>query len=152
MSKHNLDLLIEAARLLKRPLGNWFLSEESRLTCSSPTKRQQTSAPPTMWMPSPRSARTPRTQIFRNDSANVVSLRTLVKELRFAWWRQKKTILDVMPLDEKILGFSNRWYKPALDSAVEHELGPDLRVRIVTGIYFCATKLEAFAGRGKGDY
>jgi hypothetical protein len=36
-----------------------------------------------------------------------------------------------MPLDEKILGFSNRWYKPALDSAVEHELGPGLRVRIV---------------------
>ena len=28
----------------------------------------------------------------------------------------------------------------------------DLRVRVVTGVYFCATKLEAFAGRGKGDY
>jgi hypothetical protein len=67
-------------------------------------------------------------------------------------WRQKNTILDVMPLDEKILGFSNRWYKPALDSAVVHELGRELRVRVVTGIYFCATKLEAFAGRGKGDH
>src|SRR5215470_12751778 len=32
-------------------------------------------------------------------------------------WRQKKTILDIMPLDPKILGFSNRWYRPALDSA-----------------------------------
>jgi hypothetical protein len=40
-------------------------------------------------------------------------------------WRQKKTILDVMPLDEKILGFSNRWYKPALDSAIT-ELGIEL--------------------------
>ena len=39
-----------------------------------------------------------------------------------------------------------------LDSAVEHELGPDLRVRVIAGFYFCATKLEAFAGRGKGDY
>jgi predicted nucleotidyltransferase len=57
-----------------------------------------------------------------------------------------------MPLDEKILGFSNRWYEPAMDSAVVHELGPDLRVRVVTAVYFCATKLEAFAGRGKHDY
>jgi hypothetical protein len=67
-------------------------------------------------------------------------------------WRQKTTILDVMPLDEKILGFSNRWYKPAMDSAVVHELEADLRVRVVTAVYFCATKLEAFTGRGKGDY
>ena len=67
-------------------------------------------------------------------------------------WRQKKTILDIMPLDEKILGFSNRWYKPAMDSAVIHELQADLRVRVVTAVYFCATKLEAFAGRGKNDY
>ena len=48
--------------------------------------------------------------------------------------------------------FSNRWYKPATDSAVVHELEPDLRVRVVTAVYFCATKLEAFDGRGKHDY
>ena len=57
-----------------------------------------------------------------------------------------------MPLDEKILGFSNLWYQPALDSAVVRELEPDLRVRVVTAVYFCATKLGAFAGRGKNDY
>ena len=27
-----------------------------------------------------------------------------------------------------------------------------LRIRVVTSVYFCATKLEAFAGRGHGDY
>ena len=27
-------------------------------------------------------------------------------------WIHRGTILDVMPLDEKILGFSNRWYRP----------------------------------------
>ena len=42
-------------------------------------------------------------------------------------------------LDEKILGFSNRWYKPALDSTVLHELEPDMRVRVGTAVYFCAT-------------
>jgi len=57
-----------------------------------------------------------------------------------------------MPLDEKILGFSNRWYKPAMDCAEESELEPGLRVRVVTSVYFCATKLEAFRGRGRGDY
>jgi hypothetical protein len=67
-------------------------------------------------------------------------------------WRQKKTILDVMPLDAKILGFSNLWYKPALDSAVVHELELGLHARVVTAVYFCVTKLEAFAGRGKNDY
>jgi hypothetical protein len=56
-----------------------------------------------------------------------------------------------MPLDEKLLGFSNRWYRPALDSAEERGL-EGLRIRTVTGVYFCATKLEAFAGRGKEDH
>jgi hypothetical protein len=37
-------------------------------------------------------------------------------------WRQKTTTLDVMPLDEKILEFSNRWYKPAMDAAAEREI------------------------------
>ncbi len=67
-------------------------------------------------------------------------------------WRQKETILDVMPLDEKILGFSNRWYRPAMEFAVEHEMEPGLSIRVVNSVYFCATKLEAFASRGKGDY
>jgi hypothetical protein len=39
-----------------------------------------------------------------------------------------------------------------LDSALVHEPEPDLHIRVVTSVYFCATKLEAFAGRGKNDY
>ena len=57
-----------------------------------------------------------------------------------------------MPLDERILGFSNRWYKTAIAAAQVHELDADLRIRVVTAPYFCATKIEAFRGRGKGDY
>jgi hypothetical protein len=57
-----------------------------------------------------------------------------------------------MPLDERILGFSNHWYKPAMDAANLLEIAPGLRVRVVTAPYFCATKLEAFRGRGKVDY
>ncbi len=67
-------------------------------------------------------------------------------------WQNGQIKLDLMPLDERILGFSNRWYKPAMDAATEIEIAPGLRVRVVTAPYFCATKLEAFRGRGKGDY
>lgn len=67
-------------------------------------------------------------------------------------WLHGETTLDVMPLDEKILGFSNRWYKSAMAAAVEHEIEKNLRVKVVNGPYFCATKLEAFKGRGKEDY
>lgn len=67
-------------------------------------------------------------------------------------WQSGQLKLDLMPLDERILGFSNHWYKPAMDTATELEIAPGLRVRVVTAPYFCATKLEAFRGRGKGDY
>jgi predicted nucleotidyltransferase len=67
-------------------------------------------------------------------------------------WHHGEIKLDLMPLDEKILGFSNRWYKSAMDSAQEYEIERDIRIRVVTAPYFCATKLEAFRGRGKGDY
>jgi hypothetical protein len=67
-------------------------------------------------------------------------------------WLHDEVKLDVMPLDEKILGFSNRWYESAIAAAQVHGLEPDLRIRVVTAPYFCATKIEAFRGRGKGDY
>jgi len=67
-------------------------------------------------------------------------------------WQHGHVNLDVMPLDERILGFSNRWYRGAMEAAQTHELEPDLRIRVVTAPYFCATKIEAFRGRGKGDY
>jgi hypothetical protein len=60
--------------------------------------------------------------------------------------------LDVMPLDEKILGFTNRWYRAAMDAATETEIEPRLRIRLITAAYFVATKLDAFKGRGRGDY
>lgn len=67
-------------------------------------------------------------------------------------WQHGEIKLDLMPLDEKILGFSNRWYEPAMNSAQTFEIDRDIRIRVVTAPYFCATKLEAFRGRGKGDY
>jgi hypothetical protein len=59
--------------------------------------------------------------------------------------------LDVMPTNEKILGFSNRWYPAALQHAREFRID-DLQLRVVTAPYFIGTKLEAFRGRGGGDF
>lgn len=67
-------------------------------------------------------------------------------------WVRGAMILDVMPLDEKILGFSNRWYKAAMEASVTKKLRDDLEIRMVTAPYFVATKLEAFKGRGRGDF
>jgi hypothetical protein len=48
-----------------------------------------------------------------------------------------------MPLDAKILGFSNRWYMAAMQAADPFMLAPSIQIRIVTPPYFVATKLEA---------
>ena len=61
-------------------------------------------------------------------------------------------ILDVMPTDERILGFSNRWYENALETAQDTRLPSGTRIRAVTPPYLLATKLEAFRSRGGGDY
>jgi hypothetical protein len=66
-------------------------------------------------------------------------------------WRYDDIILDVMPTDEKILGFGNPWYRQALKYAVTHKISDDLIVKSVAAPYFLATKIEAFRTRGKND-
>lgn len=67
-------------------------------------------------------------------------------------WVKGITILDVMPLDEESLGFTNRWYRPALETAENREFITGYTIKVVSPVYFCATKMEAFDGRGNNDY
>ena len=67
-------------------------------------------------------------------------------------WFNGDTRLDVMPLDEKILGFSNPWYVPAIETAQAFELEKGFYIRVLTAPYFRATKSVAFKDRGHGDY
>ena len=39
-----------------------------------------------------------------------------------------------------------------MDHPEERELEKGLKIRLVAPVYFCASKLEAFAGRGKNDF
>jgi hypothetical protein len=60
--------------------------------------------------------------------------------------------LDVMPIDPAVLGFGNRWYELAMQTAVAAPLQEGVSIRLVTSTCFVATKLVAFLDRGKGDY
>ena len=66
-------------------------------------------------------------------------------------WKYKEILLDVMPTDERILGFSNRWYAEAFRNAVDIDID-DMTIKVIRAPYFLGTKLEAFFGRGKADY
>lgn len=69
------------------------------------------------------------------------------------WIHRKSGIpFDLMPVESDVLGFSNRWYRYALDSAVELDVGEGLRLWMAGPAAFVATKLEAYAGRGMGDF
>jgi predicted nucleotidyltransferase len=67
-------------------------------------------------------------------------------------WMVDNVKVDVMPTDEDILGFSNKWYSHAIENSSVVELKKNLKIRMVTAPYFLATKIEAFYGRGKNDF
>lgn len=67
-------------------------------------------------------------------------------------WKIDGIAVDVMPTDADILGFSNQWYSQALHFATAKEIEEGVTIRVVTGPYFLATKIEAFYSRGKGDF
>jgi hypothetical protein len=57
-----------------------------------------------------------------------------------------------MPTTPDVLDFSNRWYSGAFAHAADYPLLPGTVIRLVTAPYFLASKLDAFASRGGGDY
>jgi hypothetical protein len=59
--------------------------------------------------------------------------------------------VDVMPTVDTEMGPTNRWYADAIRDAARYE-ADGVAVRAITPNYFIATKLEAFRGRGEGDY
>jgi hypothetical protein len=76
----------------------------------------------------------------------------LINESVICRWRYDDVILDVMPTDEEILTFGNRWYKEAITKPITHQLAPDLIVKSVTAPYLLVTKIEAFNARGNRDF
>ena len=67
-------------------------------------------------------------------------------------WTVAGVTVDVMPTLPDVLGFSNRWYPLACATAWAARLPSGRNVQVIAAPAFVATKLEAFAGRGQGDY
>ncbi|MCK9541786.1 MAG: hypothetical protein M0R03_07125 [Novosphingobium sp.] len=59
--------------------------------------------------------------------------------------------VDFMPDDPDILGFSNRWYKEGIYTAIKYALPSGRVIKHLTPPLFLATKLEAYSGRGQND-
>lgn len=66
--------------------------------------------------------------------------------------RDSGLLFDLMPVDDAVLGFTNPWYAYAVQTAESVEVAEGVRIRLLSAVAFVATKLEAFASRGKGDF
>jgi predicted nucleotidyltransferase len=66
-------------------------------------------------------------------------------------WKYRGIEVDLMPADREVLGFSNKWYPLAIDTAQQVTLPSGIVIRLISGPAFIATKFEAFSDRGKGD-
>lgn len=97
------------------------------------------------------------------DVATYASYDTLAEQLRalglredvtpgapLCRWRHGDYLIDVMPVDEGVFGFANRWYPQAIETAQQVAVAGHV-IRVVTPVCFLATKLEAFHGRGGED-
>lgn len=67
-------------------------------------------------------------------------------------WRVDGVAVDLMPTQEEILGFTKRWYRMGVATAQTLTLPSGVPIRVLRAPEFIATKLEAFYGRGGGDY
>ena len=83
-----------------------------------------------------------RNRGFKNDIESGVICR----------WKYKGEIVDVMPDDEKILGFSNRWYKEGVKNKISFDLTHKLKIFIFPVLYFLVAKIEALLSRGGNDW
>ena len=66
-------------------------------------------------------------------------------------WRLESLKVDIMTSDKEMLGFTNRWYADGVNNTRCIDI-EGVEVQILTLPFFLATKLEAFKGRGRGDF
>jgi hypothetical protein len=80
-------------------------------------------------------------------------LREAIDEPVICRWKSSdpQLVLDVMPTNPDILGFSNPWYEEAISTAATVTLDSGAEIRAATPAPLMATKLCAWKGRGEGD-
>lgn len=78
--------------------------------------------------------------------------RDMSKDAPICRWRLGELEVDLMPTDSSILGFSNRWYPLAVETAKSLTLPSGITIRLISAPAFMATKFVAFADRGNSDF
>lgn len=78
---------------------------------------------------------------FVNDISSRVICRYIVQGV----------IVDIMPTNENVLGFSNPWYKDGFINAVSFSIDTSTEIKILDPLYFLSSKMVAFNNRGKND-
>ncbi|QQS05991.1 MAG: hypothetical protein IPK50_03660 [Fibrobacterota bacterium] len=66
-------------------------------------------------------------------------------------WIYDGTIVDVMPADGDVLGFTNPWYGPGLENTIWYRLPSGTEIRIFALPWYVGTKMVAAKGRGGND-
>ena len=66
-------------------------------------------------------------------------------------YKINEIIVDVMPIEESILGFTNKWYKKGMEQSFLYEIDKDISIRLMPFHYFIASKIEAHNSRNKRD-
>jgi predicted nucleotidyltransferase len=62
-------------------------------------------------------------------------------------------VIDIMPTDADILGFTNLWYKDGMEESITYQLDEKLSIQIFSLPYFLASKFEALKSDRHGkDY
>ena len=67
-------------------------------------------------------------------------------------WLSGGITLDLMPSQPGVLSFHNRWHPLAVTTASPMTLPSGHSIKLITAPVFVATKVEAFKGRGNGDF
>jgi len=66
-------------------------------------------------------------------------------------WKFKNLTVDIMSPDERVFGFTNKWFSEGVSTAQRLNLG-NIEIKLLTLPYFLGTKTEAFKGRGNNDF
>ncbi len=66
-------------------------------------------------------------------------------------WHYQGIIVDIMPTDARILGFSNRWYSEGILHSISYQIDKNMAIKILSIPYFIGCKIEALFNRGMRD-
>lgn len=88
---------------------------------------------------------------FENDLRALGFANDTSKGAPICRWIYQDILVDVMPSDSDVLGFSNRWYEEGIKNKISKNLPDGTEIFVFPPAYYLAAKIEAHKGRGGSD-